>query len=378
MKGFFLHASVIALGAFLILGSGGPQYGDTPDDEDDDDSGTATTPGKPTDVKAVSAYEGALLTWDEANNAVSYEICYAIESIDTYDNCGDYNGGTLYSVGSSNSAVISSLIVGQPHYFRVRAKNSLGNVGTASTSVITTPGLGLNDSGITVCRESGSVDVACPSSLFPNQDADHGLDATATDNSDGHAGFNMTRLDEDGADAASEAADWACAKDNNTGLIWEVKLRTSGAAVVGNDGLHDADDSFTWYSTDSDSNAGTAGDDSSALNVCYGYDASDSSTYCNTKAFIARVNAEEYCGVSNWRLPTRRELNSIVNYDEVEPAADLSIFPYTPSAVFWSGTSVYSDSSSGDQAWATDFNYGGSGKVDKTENHRVRLVSDGQ
>lgn len=381
MKGFLLQTSVIALGVFFILGSGGPQFGDTADDTDDTtdtDDSSGTTPGIPSDFKAVSAYEGAILSWNSTSNASSYELCYATENIDSYSSCSSYDDGTLYSVGSSTSVALSSLTAGQPYYIRVRAKNNLGNAGSASTNVVVTPGLGLNDSGITVCRESGSANVSCPSTLFPNQDAEYGLDPIATDNTDGHAGFDFTRLDEDGAEAAASATDWACAKDNITGLIWEVKLRTNGEEVVGNDGLHDADDSFTWYSTDSDNNAGTAGDDNSALASCFGYDASDSDSYCNTDAFIDRVNDAAYCGLTNWRLPTRQELNSIVNYDVVEPAIDLAIFPYTPSEVFWSGTSVYSDSSSGDQAWATNFNYGGSTKVDKTATHRVRLVSDGQ
>lgn len=381
MKGFVLQISVIALGVFFILGSGGPQYGGSVDDtDDDDDTGdtSGTTPSTPTNLKAVSAYEGAMLSWNAASNANSYEVCYANENIDTYTSCTSYDGGSLYTVGASTSVVINSLTAGVPYYFRVRAKNSAGTAGSASVNAVATPGLGLNDTGITVCRESGSFNVNCPSVAFPNQDAQYGLDATASDNSDGHAGFNFTRLDETGAVADTSADDWACAKDNITGLVWEVKLRTNGDTVVGNDGLHDADDTFTWYNTDSDENAGTAGDDNSALDICFGYDASDASSYCNTAAFIERVNDEEYCGLTNWRLPTRRELNSIVNYDEVEPAIDLGVFPYTPSAVFWSASSVYSDSSAGDQAWAINFNYGGSGKVDKTETHRVRLVSDGQ
>lgn len=372
MKKITLQASVIALGSFFILGTGGPQYGGSVDD--DSETGTPGTP----EVKAVSAYKGALLTWDETSNTSTYELCYATEAITTYSSCENYSGGSIYSVGSSNSVALDSLTAGQVYYFRVVGINSSGTEGSASTSVIATPGLGLNDTGITVCRGNGSVDIACSASLFPNQDADHGLDESATDNTDGHAGFSFTLLDEDGAEVDSSAGDWACAKDQNTGLTWEIKLRSNGTEVVGNDGLHDADDSFTWYSTDSDSNAGTSGDNNSASDTCYGYDASDSSTYCNTEAFVARVNAEKYCGLSNWRLATRNELTSIVNYDVVEPSADLAIFQYTPSSTFWSGTSVYSATTSGDQAWTINFNYGGSGKTDKTESHRVRLVSDGQ
>lgn len=379
MKGCVLQASIIMLGALLILGSGGPQYGGNSDDETDDtNTDTGSVPGAPSNVKAVSAYQGALLTWGAASNASSYELCYATESIDSYSACTSYNSGTIHTLGNVTSTAISSLTAGQPYHFRVVAKNNLGAAGTASADISVTPNQGMNDTGITVCRESGSTNVSCPSVLFPDQDADYGLDNGVTDSTNGHAGFSFIKLTEAGAVAAESASDWACVKDNITGLIWEVKLRTNGETVVGNDGLHDADDSFTWYSTNAVRNGGTQGSSNSASATCHGYDASDSSTYCNTEAFVARVNVEKYCGVSNWRLPSREELTSIINYDSVEPAIDLAIFPYTPSEVFWSSTTVFSDASSGAQAWSTNFNYGGSGKVDKTESHRVRLVSDGQ
>ena len=111
MKGFVLQTSVIALGVFFILGSGGPQYGDSGDDSDDDtDDSTGTTPSTPANLKAVSAYEGAILSWDAASGASTYELCYANESIDAYSSCTSYDGGSLYTVGSSTSVVILSLI----------------------------------------------------------------------------------------------------------------------------------------------------------------------------------------------------------------------------------------------------------------------------
>ena len=367
MKGSIFQTTTIALGIFLIIGSGGGGGGGGGSDDTGD-----ITPDTPSNFKAVSAYKGALLSWDAASNASSYELCYAMETITNFSNCADYNGGTMYSVGAATSSALSTLTAGTPYYFQVRAKNSAGMTGAPSVTAIATPGLGLNDTGITVCREDGLTNVACSSSLFPDQDADHGLDATATNNADGHAGFTFIRLNESGAEVDSSAMNWACAKDQNTGLVWEVKSAT------GSDSLHSASDSFTWYSTNTQNNAGTAGDDNSASDTCYGYDGSDASSYCNTEAFIDRVNDAGYCGLTNWRLPTRQELNSIVNYDEVEPAADFGIFQNTTSDLFWSATSVYSATFSGEQAWATNFNYGGSTMVDKTESHSARLVSDGQ
>lgn len=58
---------------------------------------------------------------------------------------------------------------------------------------------------------------------------------------------------------------------------------------------------------------------------------------------------------SDWRLPTRRELMSIVNYGTLSPAIDITYFPNTSSANYWSSTTW---AGSGDVAWAVDFTSG--------------------
>lgn len=73
------------------------------------------------------------------------------------------------------------------------------------------------------------------------------------------------------------------------------------------------------------------------------------------------------CGIATgWRLPTRRELLTLVHHGASNPA---SAFPGTQSAPYWS-----SDAQAG-QAWAVDFADGGTRRIAQTEAHAARLVA---
>ena len=352
MKGFFLQTTVITLGVWLILGSGS---NDSPSNDI----------SSPSNISATPAYEAAVITWDEVASADSYQVCSATENIVSFENCLSYAGGKLVTV-TSNSTVITSLTAGQPYYFNVAAKAGNASASSTSNMVIATPNLGLNDTGIMLCGSGAANNLACPILGYAKQDAQNGLDAESTNNIDGDGGFNFTKLDSAGEALDANANDWACVKDNITGLIWEAKTSAN------------ANDLFKWYSTDSTSNAGTSGFDASGESICTGYDGAEPRSYCNTQAYADRVNAGSHCGITNWRLPTRHELISIVNYNVVEPTADLAYFNYTSTALYWSGTSSFSSATASDRAWASSFTYGGSAKQLKQDSLRVRLVSSGQ
>jgi hypothetical protein len=82
-----------------------------------------------------------------------------------------------------------------------------------------------------------------------------------------------------------------------------------------------------------------------------------SPTLCNGER-VSYAEAEKACAAlgEGWRLPTRMELESILDLTRHDPAVDTSRFPDTKSGWYWSSTpcawsSVY--------AWFVSFYYGG-------------------
>ncbi|PCI45438.1 MAG: hypothetical protein COB41_01660 [Proteobacteria bacterium] len=168
-------------------------------------------------------------------------------------------------------------------------------------------------------------------SCSPGTDCSYGRDAQATAGTlvktgGGNAGFDFTKLDINGNPLPVSATAWSCVQDNATGLIWEVKTNTAG--------LHNTADTYNWYNTDQTTNGGVPGQPDFSGNVCFGYNAADPTTHCNTQAFAARVSATNLCGKSDWRLPKRDELRSIVDYAVfgAAPNRDLTYFPNTSHA----------------------------------------------
>lgn len=73
----------------------------------------------------------------------------------------------------------------------------------------------------------------------------------------------------------------------------------------------------------------------------------------------------------DWRLPTLKELQTIVDERELEPSIDPAAFPDTPPEWFWSSTPVEWPP---DQAWATSYTDGYASIHDCDELQRVRCV----
>ena len=223
--------------------------------------------------------------------------------------------------------------------------------------------------------------VDCTGETIDQQDCSLGREQTHNDDSDGRAGFSYTKIDVDGIVIESAETEWDCVQDSVTGLMWEVKK--GGNGIIGDEGITDADDRFTWYNTDASSNGGDIGFankgfesndvESNDSETCYGFDEEAPSTYCNTQNYAARLNTHALCGYADWRVPTRKELLTLVDYGQSAPMIDNDYFPSSGEFV-WSSTPLALESTS---AWGVYFNYGNSFSIDRQNSRQVRLVRAG-
>ncbi|MGW8247693.1 MAG: Lcl C-terminal domain-containing protein [Acidiferrobacterales bacterium] len=154
-----------------------------------------------------------------------------------------------------------------------------------------------------------------------------------------------------------DAKKWDCVKDATTGLVWEVKTRDKS--------LRDANNFYSWYGKSSLSQASSGMKDGGK---CRG------GISCDTQSYINAINAKRVCGYSDWRLPTRKELLSLVrghNDGNQKSMIDTRFFPSTPGDWYWTADTDLGDS---DHAWYVLFYNGRTMKALKSQAKRVRLV----
>lgn len=195
----------------------------------------------------------------------------------------------------------------------------------------------LNDTGSTQCvGKDGAWAASCTNT---GQDGAYGRDLTAPSDSDGHAGFKYTKIDEAGKPLPKSATDWRCVADRVTGLVWENKTDDGG--------LSDKDRNFTNWDN------GLAGD---------------------TSAMVATANAHALCGATDWRMPTILELQSLLDYGQRSGASiDPAYFPNTRDWWYWAGT-VYANDP--EATWSVYFSSaaGGDGAARRDFKLSARLV----
>lgn len=193
----------------------------------------------------------------------------------------------------------------------------------------------LNDTGQTRCY-AGIIEevievIDCNSYDWPGQDGSHGRDAAHTTDvldkiGDGDVAFDFTRISAAGADLSSgepPAGDWACTRDNATGLLWQAQP------------LH----GLAW------SPARQAASD---------------------------ANTTLLCGHGDWRLPTLAELQGLVHYGKSGlPSLDADFLPGSIAGFHWSADA---DRTPGSRARVVNFQHGYVNAVAAASAASVRLV----
>jgi hypothetical protein len=142
---------------------------------------------------------------------------------------------------------------------------------------------------------------------------------------------SYTKLDNQGNELSDSAASWVAVRDNLTGLTWEIKTILTGS-------IHDEGNQYSWQ------------------------DAQD--------VFIAQLNAINFAGFSDWRLPSLKEIYTIHSADTLAPGINPDYFGLCCSGVYWTSTTVATSTTN---AWSTDISNGDEPWI-KTKSILVRAV----
>lgn len=306
----------------------------------------------PQELRATGVADQVALAWEAIDDAADYCVYVSKNPGITLDTAASYDSSLSICTGLTNpSHTIAGLANGDTYYFAVTAKKGSEET-PISNEVNATVGAQANDTGVTKCgnnvfypEPSVTLDCAAVGAtkteagidsngiVVPQgQDALYGRDADTqlVKVGGGAAGFDFTRICNNGEaegeggcpvdmtadDIGDGANQWACTRDNVTGLMWEIKsldsthLRyyqhTYSILTKVDEGVVTA-----TYGTE---NRGTCHDD---IN-------------CDTDKFVIQVNANGgLCGYADWRMPIKKELRSILNLARHTPASDIDYFPDT-------------------------------------------------
>ena len=154
----------------------------------------------------------------------------------------------------------------------------------------------------------------------------------------------------------------------------------SGSWVHPVDGSPDSADGESWHKAwmaareYSDNGNGTVTDNSSGL-MWQQTTAADTMIWEDALSYCENLNLGGY---TDWRLPTVKELNSLVDSSIPSPGPTINtaLFPDTQSSGYWTSTTSFTNTGS---AWIVFFDYGnGYGDVNKSVSFYVRAVRAGQ
>lgn len=181
---------------------------------------------------------------------------------------------------------------------------------------------------------------------FPRQDGSTGSAIV-------YAKLNIT-----GGAVDETATEWSCVRDEATKLVWEAKTP---------DGLRAVGHRYAWANADTATNGGDTG--GTTETAACGDSLNGQS--CTSEAYVAAVNAAGLCGFNDWRVPSQRELLTLVHAGRMGPAIDVSVFPLTASGVYWAADTHAPIPAF---AWGVHFGSGTANATYKNRLNHLRLV----
>lgn len=119
-----------------------------------------------------------------------------------------------------------------------------------------------------------------------------------------------TRLNSKGKATRHKTKQVHCIKDNETGLVWELKTDDGG--------VHDKDNSYRWGGR--------------------GAEALGTSFFDDWNILLDATNEEKLCGFSDWRVPSINELKSLIISTEKTPVINSDYFVLTLASPYWSAS----------------------------------------
>lgn len=158
------------------------------------------------------------------------------------------------------------------------------------------------------------------------------------DGSEAFHPLNYTKLSYNGnklPDNASWEKGFRCVKDNNTGLIWEIKSPISSD-------VNFTEDKYTWEEF--------------------------------TSIYIEKLNKSNYGGYNDWRAPNKDEIRSVVDYGKMNPAINTDFFPNTQIGVYWCENTYMMQPYFG---WGLFMGFGSATAISKMAKQYVRAVRGG-